>query len=164
MKQIFIIRHAKAVPYGYDDDFNRNLTNRGKRDAALVSGELERMGIKPDMIISSPAKRALKTARIFAENLGISRDTIQEKEELYPGLTLKEFLKLIHSLPAGTETVFFFGHNPYLQNNTTGLLKRFDYEMPTCSTNGISFDVKKWEDIEPGSGKLAFRIIPAMLR
>ena len=164
MKRIIIVRHAKAVPYGYEDDFNRDLTDRGKRDAALVSGELKNRGIAPDMMISSPAKRALKTARIFAGNLGISHDSIQENDDFYPGLVLQSFLSFIHLLPADKGNVIFFGHNPGFYNYTAGLLKRFEFDMPTCSTIGINFDVEKWKDIELRSGTLAFRIIPALLR
>jgi len=78
MKRVVIVRHAKSVPYGYDDDFNRDLSNKGKNDATLVSNELKRKNIFPDAMISSPAKRAIKTARIFAENLGFDKNNIRE--------------------------------------------------------------------------------------
>jgi phosphohistidine phosphatase len=125
MKRVVIVRHAKAVPYGYDDDFNRDLTDRGKNDAGLVSKELLKKGINcPDILISSPAKRALKTARIFADNLGYERSQIKEIEDIYDGLTTSEFLELIQSLPDDTETVFFFGHNPGFHFFVNNLLKQ----------------------------------------
>lgn len=65
MKQIVIVRHAKAVPYGYEDDFNRDLTERGINDATKISSELKQRGINADIMVSSPAKRALKTAHIL---------------------------------------------------------------------------------------------------
>ena len=164
MKRVVIVRHAKAVPYGYEDDFNRDLTDRGKRDAALVATELQKRGIMPGIIVSSPGKRALKTARIFAGNLGFDKDAIQENEDLYHGLIVASFLKLIRSLPENAKTVFFFGHNPHFYNFTAGLLRDYNFDMPTCTATGIDFDVESWQDVKPRSGKMAFRIIPAMLR
>jgi len=163
MKQIVIVRHAKAVPYGYEDDFNRNLTDRGKNDANKVSNELKNRGIKPDLILSSPAKRALKTARIFADNLGIERNQIREVDEIYDGLTTSEFLDLIHSLSETVDIAFFFGHNPGFHFFVNNLLKKTVNEMPTCSTVGIGFSVESWKKTEARTGELTFRITPKML-
>ena len=63
MKRVVIVRHAKSVPYGYEDDFNRNLTERGEMDATKISLELLQRGIKADIVLSSPAKRALEIGR-----------------------------------------------------------------------------------------------------
>ena len=82
MKRVVIVRHGKSVPYGYDDDFSRDLRERGKNDAKLVSQELNKKGIFPDEMISSPAKRAIKTARIFAENLNFKKRNIIEIEDM----------------------------------------------------------------------------------
>jgi phosphohistidine phosphatase len=164
MKRVVIVRHAKAVPYGYDDDFNRDLTDRGKNDAALVSQELKSRSIVPDMMISSPAKRALKTARIFADNLEFERNQIREIEDIYDGLTTSEFLELIQSLPDDAGTAFFFGHNPGFHYFVNNLLKISVNEMPTCAAVGIDFNVNEWEKAEARTGDLAFRITPKMLK
>lgn len=164
MKRVVLVRHAKAVPYGYDDDFNRNLTDRGENDAALVSGELTKKGISPDLFISSPAKRALETARIFAENLAYEKNQIVEIKEIYGGLTTSEFVELIQSLPDDTDTVFFFGHNPGFHFFTGNLLKQYNQDMPTCATIGINFNVNHWKNIEARTGEMAFRIVPKMLK
>ncbi|HSH18856.1 MAG TPA: histidine phosphatase family protein, partial [Draconibacterium sp.] len=112
MKQVVIVRHAKAVPYGYDDDFTRDLTDRGVNDANLIGKELKKRKIKPDNMISSPANRAIQTALIFAENLEFNKKMIKTQENLYNGLTTSEFLDLLKKLPESADTVFFFGHNP----------------------------------------------------
>ena len=164
MKRIFIVRHAKSVPYGYDDDFNRDLRERGKKDARMVSKELLKKGIMADAMISSPAVRAIKTARIFAENMGFKKKNIQEMEEIYEGLTTSEFLDIIKKLPDRLRTVFFFGHNPEFHYFTSYLLKSYNNEMPTCATIGIDFSVNKWQEVEARSGAQAIRIIPKMLK
>lgn len=164
MKQVIIVRHAKSVPYGYEDDFNRILTERGEKDTAKVSSELQRRGVNADAMVSSPAKRALKTAHIFAENLGFEKNQIIEVKDIYSGMTTSEFLKLIHQLPKSADTAFFFGHNPDFHSFVNNLLKDFGSDMPTCSTVGIDFDVARWEDVEARSGEKAFHLIPRMFR
>ncbi|WP_167618302.1 SixA phosphatase family protein [Maribellus sediminis] len=164
MKRVVIVRHGKAVPYGYDDDFSRDLQPRGKSDAGLVSSELKRRNVKPDLMISSPAKRALKTARIFADNLDYQQADISEVPDIYDGLTTREFVELINNLPEEAETVFFFGHNPGFHYFATNLLKDFRNDMPTTSTVGIDFDVNNWKDIEARTGDLAFHLVPRMFK
>ena len=160
MKRIVIVRHAKAVPYGYDMDFDRELTDRGENDAGNIGRELKRKGIVPDLMISSPAARALKTAQIFAENLGFEPSRIQEKMDIYDGLTTAGFLSIVHQLPENAKTVFFFGHNPGFHYLVSNLLTSFWSEMPTCSTVGIDFEVDGWHEIEVRTGKTAFHLVP----
>jgi phosphohistidine phosphatase len=164
MKKIFIVRHAKSVPYGYDDDFNRDLRERGKKDAMLVSKELSKQGIIADAMISSPAVRAIKTAKIFAKYMGFKKKNIQEMEKIYEGLTTSQFLDIIRKLPDRLDTVFFFGHNPEFHYFTSYLLKSYNNEMPTCATIGINFTVNKWQEVGAHSGKQEVKIIPKMLR
>lgn len=162
MKRIVIVRHGKAVPYGYDDDFNRDLRDRGKSDAAKVSKELKQRGVYPDLIVSSPAKRALKTARIFADNLDFANHNIREEEDIYDGMSTSEFIEMIHNLPEDNHTVFFFGHNPGFYYFASNLLKEFRSDMPTTSTVGIDFEVKQWKEVEARSGNLAFHLYPRL--
>jgi phosphohistidine phosphatase len=164
MKRVIIVRHAKAVPYGYEDDFSRDLRDRGKNDAKQISTELQKRNIKPDIIIASPAKRALKTARIFAENLSFSKKEIIENRDIYNAPTTEEFIEMINNLPQNTETTLFFGHNPGFYYFVNNLLGNFNGDMPTCSTVAIDFDVELWTEIEARTGKLAFQIVPRMFK
>jgi len=132
MKRVVIVRHAKAVPYGYDDDFTRDLTERGVNDAQRIAKELKKMGISPDTMISSPANRAFQTATIFAETMDFDKKMISEIENIYHGLTTSGFLGLIKELPENAKTAFFFGHNPSFQYFVNNLLERFNDDMPTC--------------------------------
>jgi phosphohistidine phosphatase len=164
MKRVILVRHAKAVPYGYEDDFNRDLRDRGKNDAKLVSSELQKRNIKPGVMIASPAKRALKTARIFAENLGFRKKDIIEDKNIYYSPTTDKFVEMINKLPQETETALFFGHNPGFYYFANNLLGDFGSDMPTCSTVAIDFDVESWEEVEPRTGKLAFQLVPRMFK
>ena len=164
MKRVVIVRHAKAVPYGYDDDFTRELTDRGVNDAGNIGTKLKNMGIIPDVMISSPASRAIQTATIFAEKMGFDKKNIVELEDIYHGLTTSGFLGLIQKLPENTGVVFFFGHNPGFQYFAGNLLDRFYDVMPTCSTVAIDFNVESWKKVEARSGKKAFQLVPAMFK
>ena len=164
MKRVIIVRHAKSVPYGYDDDFNRDLSSRGKSDAAIIGSELKKRNIKPDIMISSPAKRAIKTARIFAEQLDFERNKIIEKQDIYDGQTTSEFVEMIHELPESASIAFFFGHNPGFYYFVSNLLTSFHNDMPTCSTVAIDFKVNTWREIEARTGHLAFHLVPRMLK
>jgi phosphohistidine phosphatase len=163
MKRVIIVRHAKAVPYGYDDDFTRDLTDRGVNDAQRVGKELKKMGITPDTMISSPANRAIQTALIFAENLDFNKKRIVEIENIYHGLTTSEFLGLIQNLPVDFKTAFFFGHNPGFHYFVNNLLEYFRDEMPTCSTVAIDFNVDSWKKVAARTGKKAFHLVPKEL-
>lgn len=164
MKRVVIVRHAKAVPFGYEDDFNRDLRDRGKNDAKLVSSALAEKNIIPETIISSPAKRAIKTARYFAENLNFPQNKIIQEEDIYDGLTTSEFLGLINDISDDNNSVFFFGHNPGFYYFANNLLKSgFDY-LPTTGTVVIDFDVDSWKKVETRSGNLTLFLTPKMLK
>jgi phosphohistidine phosphatase len=164
MKRVVIVRHAKAVPYGYDDDFSRKLRDRGKDDANRISSKLMGDGVKADLIISSPANRALKTAKIYAENFRYQINAIQIEDELYEGMTTQEFIDLLREISEEVQTVFVFGHNPQVYHLTNNLVKLFNSDMPTCSTVGVDFDVQSWKEVSARGGDLAFHLIPRMLK
>lgn len=77
MKTLFLIRHAKS---SWDDpnkdDFDRPLNERGKRNAPFMGKLLKKENILPDLIISSPAKRAIATAKIIADETGYPKNKI----------------------------------------------------------------------------------------
>ncbi len=160
MKRLVLVRHAKAVQHDYDADFDRELQPRGINDAGRIGARLKQMGITPDLIISSPANRAITTARIFAENTGYPLQSIVEDEEVYNQFTFNHFLEYIKELPEECHTVFIFGHNPGFQHYAVNLMLHFYEEFPTCATVGIDFQVDSWEKIVAKSGKKSFFLIP----
>jgi phosphohistidine phosphatase len=164
MKRIVIIRHAKAVQYGYDDDFNRKLRNQGTEDAKILSLALKEDRVIPDLIISSPAKRAFKTASIFAETLRYPVSRIMVEDDLYEGLTTQDFLEMVHKLPENVQTVFVVGHNPTLYYLVSNLVRLFNSDMPTCSTVCIDFAVETWPEIAAREGKVTFQLVPRLYK
>jgi len=160
MKRVIIVRHAKSVPYGYDNDFYRDLTDRGESDADLISKKLKVLGVNPELVIASPATRTMHTATIFCQNLSYDRTKIRQEEVLYEGLTTQGFIELLRALPETVQTVFVFGHNPTVYYLAYNLVKYFNSDMPTCSTVAIDFQVEKWSDVSARGGQLAFQFTP----
>jgi phosphohistidine phosphatase len=146
MKTLFLIRHAKS---SWDDaalaDKDRPLNDRGKRDAPKVGERLAKAGAKPDLILSSSAKRALATAKIIARKLGYKRKNIVVDDRLY-AVESEVLLDVIRRLDDGARCVMLFGHNPEL----TELAHRFSSKishLPTCAVAEFTFDVKSWKRI-----------------
>ncbi len=84
MRRLFLVRHAKSS-WGEPSlpDRERPLNDRGKRDAPRMGRRLAALGVNPDVILASPARRALKTARILAEELGYRLEDIRVDARLY---------------------------------------------------------------------------------
>lgn len=160
MKRVIIVRHAKSVPYGYDDDFHRDLTDRGIHDAEKISSRLKETGIAPDLVIASPAMRAMHTATIFCKKLGYDPKSIRQEESFYEAASTEGFVDVIQQLPQEIQTVFIFGHNPPVSYLVVNFVKSFNGEMPTCSTVGIDFPVDKWSEVASHNGKVAFQYVP----
>jgi len=146
MKTLFLIRHAKS---SWDDttlpDQDRPLNDRGRRDAPKMGERLAKRDVKPDLILSSPAVRALRTAEIIAEKLDYRRKNIVVNERLY-AVEADDLLDEIHQLGDEVERVMLFGHNPEL----TELAHRLSSEithMPTCAVAEFTFDAKSWSKI-----------------
>lgn len=160
MKRVVIVRHAKSVPYGYDDDFNRDLTDRGINDAEKISLKLREKGVFPELVIASPATRTMHTAAVFCQNLGYDLAAIRQEMAIYNGLSTQSFINLLNELPENVQTVFVFGHNPTVHTLAYNLVNEFYSDMPTCATVVIEFPVEKWKRISARSGEVAFHLIP----
>jgi phosphohistidine phosphatase len=162
MKRVILVRHAKSVSHGYDQDYDRTLSERGEEDAQKISFELQKMKIKPDLIIASPAVRTSQTAWIYADTLGYPKKSILFEKKLYSGKTSENFLAMLQELEDEKETVIVFGHNPSVYYYMHYLLHDFNDDVPTCSTVAIDFDIDSWSKLKANQGKMAFRFIPDM--
>ena len=124
MKTLFLIRHAKS---SWDDpalpDKDRPLGDRGRRDAPKMGKRLAKRDVKPDLILSSPARRAFTTAEIMAKKLDYKLKHIVVDDRLYAG-AVHDLLNVIHKLGDKLERVMLFGHNPELTELAHPPLKR----------------------------------------
>lgn len=158
MKTIYIIRHAKSSwDDPLQDDFERPLSDRGKRDAPRMGKRLKEKEIHPDLLLSSPAKRAVSTARKIAQVLKYSKDGILTDRKLYHA-DEETMLNVIQKLNNKYNVVMLFGHNPGI----TEFVKSFrDDEfvidnIPTCGIIAFQLNVDTWQDVKWGKGKMLF--------
>ena len=163
MKSLILVRHAKTIQYGYDQDYERTLTDRGVQNADRISLELVKCLIKPDLIISSPAVRTTQTTRIFAASCGYPASNVRYDKKLYSGMQTSNFIRMLNEVEDKHTTVMVVGHNPTIYNFLDALLPDFSLDVPTCSTIVMEFDIEKWSDLKDHTGKLIYRWIPDLL-
>ena len=115
IRELLILRHGKSDWDAHMDDLHRPLTDGGKRSAQRIGTWLMRQRLVPDYVISSPAVRALETARKACKAMGRSaRDIIEE-----PGIYLASRRAMVAELeqcPEKTRRVMLVGHNPGLED------------------------------------------------
>ena len=155
-KTLYLARHAKSSWADPDlSDFERPLKKRGEKDAPMMGKILASKGVKPELIISSPAKRAITTAYILAEEIKYPKENIVTKEDIYAAAT-SDLLEIIEQLDDSLKSVMLVGHNPSFTNLANYLTDdRFD-NIPTCGVVAIGFDIARWDKIDKNSGKVIF--------
>jgi phosphohistidine phosphatase len=163
MKRLIIVRHAKTIQHGYDQDYDRTLTDRGEDNADRISIEMAKVAIIPDLIISSPAVRTTQTTKIYAKNFGYPTGNVRYEKKLYTGMQSGSFSRMLQELDDKHTTVMVVGHNPTVYYYMDYLLPDFSLDVPTCSTVVIDFDIDHWEDLTERSGKMTHRWIPDLL-
>jgi phosphohistidine phosphatase len=160
MKTIYLVRHAKA---GWHDpsisDFDRVLTDRGIMEAGEMSERLREKGERPDLIVSSPAARALETAEIFAETLDYEPGMIRTKSEIYSG-HIDVLEEVVRSLPGEIESVMIFGHNPTISLFGSWLANRGIGQMETCGVLRMDMMKKRWADLKKGCAAAVWYLQP----
>ncbi len=155
MKTLILIRHAKSSwsEPGLSD-FDRPLNERGKKDAPEMAKRLSET-IKLDHLVSSPAKRAKRTARFFAEEFGIKKEDIQLMEDLYMA-TQEGFLKSISAIDDKYEAVALFSHNPGISEFAASLTEVKVDDMPTCAMFALAAETVSWKNFEEAPKKFLF--------
>lgn len=154
MRVLTLVRHAKASREDPTlDDFHRPLDERGLRDAPLMAQRLARSGGLPDRLVSSPALRALTTARLFADALGIPQQAILLQPDIYEA-SADQLLQVVRGLDEAALSVALFGHNPGLSDFCQALGRGGIGELPTCAVVRFELDVPRWSEVRPGCGRL----------
>jgi phosphohistidine phosphatase len=147
MKKLYLVRHAKS---SWDNsslkDIERPLNNRGKRDAPFMGRLLKKKDIKPDLMITSCAVRALKTAKIFCKEMGIAVKDLVVEENLYEA-GRKDILKVINEFDNTINSVMLFAHNPGLIELAKFLTSGEIDTMPTCSIAAINCMIESWIEL-----------------
>jgi phosphohistidine phosphatase len=156
MKTLFINRHAKSS-WSFENlnDFDRPLNSRGRKAAAFMAEKLKDKGESFDLILTSPANRAISTAEYFATAFNYDQALIEEAHSMYHA-DHGTLLTIIDNLPDAFEKVILFGHNPGFTNLANVLTGETLGNIPTCGIIKIEFDVNSWAEVTPGIGTMKF--------
>ena len=167
MPRLYLLRHAKS---SWDDpglvDRDRPLAPRGRRAAERLAEHLRTEGVRPDLVLCSPAVRARETLAAVAPALG---DPTAIVEDLLYGADADEVLARLRELPDPTECAMVIGHNPTLQDLTLDLagegedLPRLREKLPTGALVTLVFE-GRWRDLRPGAATLVGFVVPRDLR
>lgn len=158
MKTLFVLRHAKS---SWDNpslsDFERPLNSRGLDAARFIGALIYERRLQPDVLVSSPAKRAKQTAVLVKELAEISR-AIKFDERIYEASPHALF-NLIREFDDKFDSVLLVGHNPGFEN-LVRLLTGEGVSMPTAALAKINLQTEKWAELETAVNTLEFLIRP----
>jgi len=161
VKRLTLVRHAKSDwKHGLLADIDRPLNARGERDAPVMAARLAGAGLVPTRILTSPALRALTTARLFVCSMACPSRRISEVPEAYLASPAM-LLDLVRRHGGRARHVMLFGHNPGI-SALTALLTGGDSpgEVPTCAVTSVLVPLRDWRELAPGSAALDFYDFP----
>lgn len=145
MKTLTIVRHAKS---SWKDsslsDRERPLNKRGKRDAPIMGGRISDVGIRPSLIISSPAVRAWKTARAVARSLNYPLEFLQREPALYLA-SVEKILDVIRAQDNTFNSILLVGHNPGLTDFVNYLSAGLTENLPTAGVAAFDIERSDWD-------------------
>jgi phosphohistidine phosphatase len=164
MKRLILVRHATAEDKGLKgSDFHRRLRKRGKREAQLMADRVAAEVGVPDQFFSSPADRALETARLFAERLGVPAERVTVREELYGGLEPDDFLHLVQRFDNRVKNVMVFGHDPSFTEFAAFMIPDFNQSIPKAGVLVMDIQRSRWQSVRAGEARMAlFERPPAL--
>jgi phosphohistidine phosphatase len=165
-RELWLLRHGKAERYNGTEDFDRSLKKRGKRDAHLIGEWLNEQRLLPDLVISSPAIRALMTAKFVCDVIDIDRQNIQLEKRLYDeGLARTK--SVLIDIPPTIKRVLIVGHNPELEELLCFLVKdsdlpKTDKLFPTATLARLALP-DDWTQLNQGCATLLSMTYPKRL-
>jgi phosphohistidine phosphatase len=156
MKRLALLRHAKAKPPTFAvADLERPLTERGEKDAPLMGKRLRIRKSRPALILTSPAQRALATARLVADALGYPREFLQREPALYMAKP-EEILTVLAEQDDAFFEIMIVGHNPGLTDLVNRLLPELRLDsLPTAGVVIIDSLADRWIDVANAAAELA---------
>ncbi|NJM15789.1 MAG: histidine phosphatase family protein [Bacteroidales bacterium] len=147
MKRLLIVRHGKSS-WGYENvaDIDRPLKNKGVKNGYEIAGRLAENNMAPDIILSSPAIRALHTAMVFTRVCKLPLKQLEIKEELYFG-NETEIAEIIKESSDEIGTLMIVGHNPTFTSLANLFIKDDIDNVPTTGVVNITFETNFWKKI-----------------
>lgn len=156
MKTLYLMRHAKSS-WSFDDlsDKQRPLNDRGRDDAPLMGEALAKRNIRLDLLVSSPAVRAMSTAALVAHELEYPTEKINVIEAIYEA-TVPDLLTVVRELPDEAESVLLVGHNNTLTEFANLLSPSSIPDMPTAAIVCLKFSTDHWTRVDRANAEYYF--------
>jgi len=150
-KTLYIVRHGKSSwDYPGIQDIDRPLIERGISSSYKMSRSFFGKNPPPELIVSSPAIRALHTALIFARTLEMPASLLEIDHVIYMA-TDGDLIELIYSFDDSLNSIMVFGHNPCLTDFSNRFLKDKIDNIPTSGMITLVFKTKSWKEIGPNT-------------
>ncbi len=144
MKILTLVRHAKSSwKENTISDRERPLNKRGEHDAPMMGKRIVAAGIRPSLILSSPATRAWSTAKILAQEIGYPREFLQRENSLYLA-SLDNIIDVLVAQDAEFNSVIIVGHNPGLTTFANYLSPGLTDNLPTAGVVSVGFEQEDW--------------------
>lgn len=160
MRTLYLVRHAKS---SWESpgvrDFDRPLNDRGLRDAPKMAKTLVDRHVSPDLVVTSPAKRAQTTAMFFARAFGTPEEQVVRNPDIYDALPFT-ILQIISGLPDSAQTVIMFGHNPSFTEVANHFTEDFIPNVPTCGIVQINSQADTWAEMSELNSKVVACFFP----
>ena len=156
MKTLLLLRHAKSS-WAKDGlpDAERPLSTRGERDAPRMGVRLHERGVRPDLVLSSPAVRARRTATLVAPPLGYPADAIRLDAALYLAAP-EEILTVIAAQANDVDCLLVVGHNPGFTDVANLLLPELGLaNLPTAGAVVVDCVTEHWSEVRHATRRLA---------
>lgn len=161
MKTLFFLRHGKSDwEADYETDHERPLAKRGIKASRKIGRFLNVIGEVPEVVISSTAERAIRTASLANEAGNWERD-IRSTRKLYEA-SPTDLLDVIRALDDGFDAAMLVGHEP-TWSSAVGLFSGANVRFPTTALARIDFERDRWESISPQGGQLIWLVVPKSL-
>jgi len=146
-RKLFIIRHGKSSweEEGLDD-IDRPLAERGIRNAETMANRMKELGEIPELILTSPANRALNTALIMARIWGLDSASMQIQDALYMAY-VPEIEEVVGEAPDSVRKLAIFGHNPSFTLYANKFLEESLDNLPTAGIVIVTLECENWNGI-----------------
>ena len=167
MKTLYIIRHAKSA---WDrpelSDFNRPLNERGKKEAKRTGKWLAEHEVCPNLVLSSPAKRAKSTIKRVCKQIEYPFEKVAFEHGIYDHHMdgVDWYLAYLMDIDDRNDTIFIVWHNNAWDQLWSYLAGRDIWHLLPGWIFLIQFDVNSWSEISYWNGNLQLILNPKELK
>ena len=161
MKTLYLVRHGKCTATKKDfPDIKRDLIKKGEKETQQMAKKLKKAKIELDLIVTSPAKRAKSTTKIFAKQFKYPKKEIIKNEALYQNESVDGLVNVIKNLDDKYNSVMVVGQSPEINHIADFLIKDFEYRIPKSGVLQIEINRNSWANVAKSSGSLKLFSFP----